>query len=1115
MKKAFGIIIGLMLSALLFTSCPDDGGGGSSVDTNLRITSVNVNVTPPRKDATPAGYATTSDGGYSVTDLNWSPVASPAFSGGTQYTVTVKLTADSGSTFKGLANDDVKVNSFKATTVSNSSSSLTLTYKFPPTLDKDVDSLSVTAQPDKLEYTLGDSLDLTGLKVKITYDDATTDEVTFGEVLDGYDAFQNFGMDTEPRHGATASMAENNIGVRVFYGNKEAYTAKLTVDIPEEEQAYPEGYPKTMNMANPLFHQFESETVDWIGKIVPGVMGPLHTADASARVWTIDGVETLFVYASHDMLEAAGCARMDRYHVFSTTDMKNWTDYGEIVKADDVPWHTGNFENGSKFMWAPDCVYKDGLYYFYFPHPTENISDSWGSNWQIGIAVSRYPASNFMILPTYLKGLGNGAQNQIDPAIFIDDDGQAYFYNGGGGRCYGGKLKDNMIEIDGNMQQMAGLDNFHEGTWVHKRNGVYYLSYSDNGGGGASNGDQLKYATSSSPLGPWTYKGAYVYATGNGTNHGSIVEFKNKWYAFYHSDYVSYVGNDQGRSVHVDELKYDFNGDILLVNTFGKPYNGPHTVVNTNGDPELVALDLKAVDFNGAPDGFNEISGVNDGGRTYGYLSRHIKPGGDTVNNTYRKTVGMVIESEGGDYVLGTLANREFVRYTINVDGKGGRFQVKTNVSGAGTFYLAVNGVNSSGILTITNTNGVFKTINTDVQLKSGENLFELRVLTGGFKVKNFEFISNIIPLELELVDNPADKMAKRLKLTGMVTGPLKGEITLKDSSIYSFVPVRFEGLVEDGELLIDLPYYSGYILNFEITLDGGRKFTYPLRFDKTFADKYDDENSLDKGVTPFIIAETKECISKSELDRIEWGGLSDCSLKGNAKWDNNNLYLYLVITDDVHYSNDFGNQDTVGIWMGDAIQIMINMDKGGAAGGETNSNELGFALHDSPNVNVPVLSHRWRAPTGATEGAFKPGTGTTWQNLFKITRDNTAKTTTYDLTIPWASLKGTQAMDLKKLGISILICDSDLSGRSARLALEYGVGINTSKDPANTTDFYLMDDGEFEELLETSAEAAVVKAETNAANKTYHDIARNFVNLVIDPAKKSALESRLDALGL
>lgn len=82
----------------------------------------------------------------------------------------------------------------------------------------------------------------------------------------------------------------------------------------------------------------------------------MYTADPSAHVWE-DG--RLYVYASHDVDPPRGCDLMDRYHVFSTDDMVNWTDHGEILNSSQVSW--GRKEGG--FMWAPDCAYKDGTYY--------------------------------------------------------------------------------------------------------------------------------------------------------------------------------------------------------------------------------------------------------------------------------------------------------------------------------------------------------------------------------------------------------------------------------------------------------------------------------------------------------------------------------------------------------------------------------------------------------------------------------------------------------------------------------------------------------------------------------------------------------------------------------
>lgn len=275
----------------------------------------------------------------------------------------------------------------------------------------------------------------------------------------------------------------------------------------------------------------------------------MYTADPSAHVWK-DG--RLYVYASHDIFPPRGCDYMDRYHVFSTDDMINWTDHGEILNSGQVPW--GRREGG--YMWAPDCAYKDGTYYFYFPHPSGTHT---GNTWKIGVATSRKPASDFKV-----QGYIEGVPSYIDPCIFMDDDGQAYIYNGGSSRCYGGKLKDNMVELDGPMVEMQGLNDFHEGAWIHKCNGIYYLSYPDNHIN--ENGKQynrIHYAMSTSPLGPWDYKGILLEETDCDTSHGSIVEYKGQWYMFYHNCALSGRGNL--RSICFDRLFYNEDGTIRIV----------------------------------------------------------------------------------------------------------------------------------------------------------------------------------------------------------------------------------------------------------------------------------------------------------------------------------------------------------------------------------------------------------------------------------------------------------------------------------------------------------------------------------------------------------------------
>ena len=589
--------------------------------------------------------------------------------------------------------------------------------------------VSITTHPQSAQYNVGDeaaALMVTasgeGLSYRWFQSADNSNRTPADDIITGEGDSFTPDITTASRSYYYAKVSNENC-------ERSSNVAVITVKSPGVP-FYPDGYPKTAGMGNPLFWQFGSPKVDASGALIPGSNGNLYTADASGHVWNINGTPTLFVYASHDMEQAAGCDRMDRYHVFSTVDMVNWTDYGEILNADDVPWHNGTFRNNSKFMWAPDAAYKNGKYYFYFPHPSQNSDDgagSWGNNWKIGIAVSDFPASDFVILPQTLGGLPS--KGEIDPCIFVDDDEQAYFFYGGGGRCYGARMSDNMIELAEPLREMEGLNNFHEATWVHKYNGKYYLSYSDNGGGGAGNGDQLKYAMSDSPLGPWKYMGAYLYATGCGTNHGSVVEFKGQWYAFYHSDYVSFSG-ESGRSVHVDKLFHNTDGSIQLVNTFGTPFKGVTRTVKETANTTEIALVLEAEDF-------------NDGGKTYGYMDRD-----DTERNVYRPTAGMTIEARaGGVYNLGSLESKEFTRYTIHVE-KAGLYDVDCYVASqnnGGRFHLNINGVNKTGTVSVTGNGGwgdggFAKLTVPNVPFNAGENLFELRIENGGFNIDRFEF---------------------------------------------------------------------------------------------------------------------------------------------------------------------------------------------------------------------------------------------------------------------------------------------------------------------------------------------------------------------------------------
>ncbi len=307
----------------------------------------------------------------------------------------------------------------------------------------------------------------------------------------------------------------------------------------------------------------------------------MFTADPSAHVWA-DG--RLYIYASHDVFPARGCDLMDKYHVFSTDNMVDWVDHGEVFSSAD----TKSWSTCEGFMWAPDAAevkQEDGSYkyYFFYPHPASNEGavqpdrdgKTWNETWRIAVAVSDSPTGPFTDLGPIKDVDGNpiGGWSMIDPCVFQDDDGSYYLYFGGGGNnnaadhakgygaCFGAKLSADMTTLETPLQQMKGLTDFHEGVWMFKYDDLYYSMFADNNTEGG--GNQQRYATSESPLGPWVTHDVILTPTGCDTSHGSIAQYRGNWYIFYHNQDISGVGNL--RSVCVDKVEFDEFGAIQVV----------------------------------------------------------------------------------------------------------------------------------------------------------------------------------------------------------------------------------------------------------------------------------------------------------------------------------------------------------------------------------------------------------------------------------------------------------------------------------------------------------------------------------------------------------------------
>ncbi|WP_158973941.1 family 43 glycosylhydrolase [Cellulophaga sp. L1A9] len=314
------------------------------------------------------------------------------------------------------------------------------------------------------------------------------------------------------------------------------------------------------------------------------IVSHMFTADASAHAWE-DG--RLYVYPSTDVAPAIGYKTMDGYHVFSTEDMITWKDHGEILHSRDVSW---GIESGG-YMWAPDCVFKDGTYYLYFPHKNKK------GVWEIGVATSKKPASDFEV-QGYVKGLNTFC----DPGVFIDDDGQDYIYAVVNTKPYAAKLNDNMMEIEGEMTEQIGVTGHREGPFVIKRKDLYYLIYPDH----FPKTNKMGYAMSTKPLGPWEFKGVFLDHTDIITMHGSLVEFKGQWYVFYHNGNLS-GGIGPQRSICFDPVYFNEDGTIQMVKqslgvklpTFHKDINFNEMFGTLNlGEYTKADLDKKGIQSN-------------------------------------------------------------------------------------------------------------------------------------------------------------------------------------------------------------------------------------------------------------------------------------------------------------------------------------------------------------------------------------------------------------------------------------------------------------------------------------------------------------------------------------
>ena len=319
------------------------------------------------------------------------------------------------------------------------------------------------------------------------------------------------------------------------------------------------------------------------------LVSEIFTADPSAHIFN----GKIYVYPSHDIIEenplyddCGSQYAMRDYRVLSMDYIGGPVTIHDVaLDLDDVPWAKRQF-------WAPDAAEKDGKFYLYFP--TKDTDDIF----RIGVAVSDKPEGPFRSEKTAIEG-----SYSMDPSVFKDDDGSYYMYFGG---IWGGqlqrwdennnytpsgcetqdngipnslaispriaKMSNDMISfaedpkpiriIDENGNPILTKDHdrrFFEAAWIHKRNGIYYLSYS------TGNTHYIVYATGDNPYGPFTYRGVLNNPVQGWTNHHSTIKIADKWYLFYHDTQLS--GKDFLRNVKFSEMTHNSDGTIETITT--------------------------------------------------------------------------------------------------------------------------------------------------------------------------------------------------------------------------------------------------------------------------------------------------------------------------------------------------------------------------------------------------------------------------------------------------------------------------------------------------------------------------------------------------------------------
>ncbi|WP_405143132.1 family 43 glycosylhydrolase [Sphaerisporangium sp. NBC_01403] len=381
------------------------------------------------------------------------------------------------------------------------------------------------------------------------------------------------------------------------------------------------------------------------------IVQTIYTADPAPLVYN----GRVYLYTGHDE-DGSTYFTMKDWRVWSTTDMVNWTDHGSPLSVATFSWAKSD-------AWAGQTIYRNGKFYWYVP--TTNRSTG---RMAIGVAVSDSPTGPF----TDAIGRPLVENGEIDPTVFIDDNGQAYLYWGNPHLSYV-KLNTDMISYSGSVTQIplttAGFGTrsgdanrptlFEEGPWVYKRNGLYYIVFA-----AKCCSEFIAYSTATSPTGPWTYRGTIMPTQGSSfTNHPGVIDYNGGSYFFYHNGALP-GGGGFTRSVAVEKFAYNADGTIPTIN------------MTTTGAPQVGTLNpyLRQEAETIAWESGVETEPSSEGGMNVGWIE----------NGDYVKVKGVAFGSGAASFSARVASATSGGRIELRLDGVNGALVGTCTVAGTG-----------------------------------------------------------------------------------------------------------------------------------------------------------------------------------------------------------------------------------------------------------------------------------------------------------------------------------------------------------------------------------------------------------------------------------------------